>query len=65
MINCDWNGSDMFDERYNILYESTDDIGEFKLREWDVFEENSVADILRDNNNFDVWMQADVEEVRN
>ena len=56
MINCDWNGSDMFDERYNILYESTDDIGEFKLREWDVFEENSVADILRDNNNFDVWM---------
>ena len=55
MTDC---GDIGFDNRYNILYTSTGDIdiGEFQLREWDVFEENSVAAVLRDNNNFDVWM---------
>ena len=57
---------DTEDSRYKILYESSDENGaQFPLREWDIYKENSVADVLMHNNNFKLWMLVNVEEVRN
>ena len=63
MTSC---ADDTEDYRYKILYESSDENEDvFPLREWDIYKENSVADVLMHNNNFKLWMLANVEEVRN